>query len=150
MVSTTDPAQVAELLYQCVKRMRRLLDDGLGEHGLSLPRARVLAHLDSQGATYQAPLAEALEVAPRTITEFLDTLERDGLVERRVDPADRRARQVHITPAGSDALKYAQEVRAGVIEQVFGSFSERQLSSLSSTLRRLLERVDTASETRQD
>jgi DNA-binding MarR family transcriptional regulator len=48
-------------------------------------------------------LAEALGVDAPYATLIVDTLEERGLVERHPDPADRRRKQVELTPAGKEA-----------------------------------------------
>jgi DNA-binding MarR family transcriptional regulator len=75
-------------------------------HGLSDSRARVLTRL-RHSAERRLPLgalAEGLSVAPRTMTDIVDVLERDGLVLRVPDPADRRSVLAEITAAGLDKV----------------------------------------------
>jgi DNA-binding MarR family transcriptional regulator len=141
VTGTTDPAEVAELMVGCVKRMRRWIDDELSELGLSLSRAKILGALETVGPSNQSTLAVAFDLAPRTITELVDLLERDGLVERRTDPSDRRARQVSITPAGREAHDRAKATRSKMIRQVFGDLDENQLAELFTTLRRIDDKV---------
>jgi DNA-binding MarR family transcriptional regulator len=142
-----NPAQVAELLLMCMKRLQRLVDSGLSEHGLSLSRAKLLGELEHNGACHQAALAATFDLAPRTVTELVDSLERDGFVERRVDPTDRRARLVFITPSGQQARAHAVQIRSALIDQTFGTLGSPQLEALAATLRHLVERIDDASAT---
>jgi DNA-binding MarR family transcriptional regulator len=75
-------------------------------HGLSDSRLRVLTRL------YHSPsrrlplgvLAEGLNVTPRTMTDIVDVLERDGLVRRVPDPADRRSVLALISDAGLERI----------------------------------------------
>ncbi len=59
------------------------------------------------------------------MTRHLDGLEQAGLVARRRDPADRRAVQVELTPAG-------EELHARLLESVI-AFTRRLTSGLSET-----------------
>jgi DNA-binding MarR family transcriptional regulator len=133
-VSDTRPTEIAEQMVKCVKRLGRLIDGELSAHGLSLSRAKLLDALDRNGPSNQAALATTFDLAPRTVTELVDVLERDGLVERKTDPADRRARQVHLTAAGREAHRRALATRTALIERVFGPLGEDRLRELSSTL----------------
>lgn len=75
-------------------------------HGLSDSRVRVLSRLH-QSPKHRLPLgalAEGLSVAPRTMTDIIDVLERDGLVNRVGDPADRRSVLAEITPVGLERI----------------------------------------------
>jgi DNA-binding MarR family transcriptional regulator len=73
-----------------------------GRFGLSRGRLGVLLWLARSEAAGLRPaeLAERLHVSRATITALLDGLEAEGLVARRPDPADRRARRVALSRAG--------------------------------------------------
>lgn len=137
MTGAADKAEIAQLMFAVFKRMQRVCEVELSEHGLSLSRAKILGTLDQFGPSNQSALATTFDLAPRTVTELVDVLERDGLVERRADPADRRARQVHLTPAGREAHLLAATTRIRVISQFFGSLNDDQLHEFAATLRQI-------------
>ena len=143
-VTDAQPAEVLEQMYSCVKRLKRLVDEELGKHGLSLSRAKLLGALERNGPSNQGTLAAAFELAPRTVTELVDLLERDGLVERKTDPNDRRARQVHLTAAGRVAHDRALATRARLLEQVIGPLGEGRLRELSAALSQIDREVQKA------
>ena len=78
----------------------------LAKHGLSQGRFAILMYLNRQPDTpvNQTHLAEAYGVTKATITGLIDGLERDGMVERLADPADRRACLVRLTAASRKFL----------------------------------------------
>jgi DNA-binding MarR family transcriptional regulator len=141
MTNAVEPNDVAELMMHFVKRMKRLVDARLSGHGLTMSRIKVLGLLGYHGPSHQSEVATVFDLAPRTVTELVDGLERDGLVVRTLDPADRRARYVDLTPAGRDVLAIAQTARNEIVAEVFGSLEPDQLALLAETLRRLDERV---------
>src|SRR3546814_12884253 len=65
---------------------------------LSRPQYLTLLHVHTQPGINQATLAELLEVEPMTVNGLIDRLERRGWIERRPDPAARRARSTPLTP----------------------------------------------------
>jgi DNA-binding MarR family transcriptional regulator len=68
--------------------------------GLTLPQCKVLVCLaDHEGIT-QVQLAELTDLEPMTLVRTLDYLESQGRLERRNDPADRRARRLYLKPEG--------------------------------------------------
>ena len=138
-VSSVDAGQTfLELHHQ----LRRIVDRAMSSAGLSLGRAKVLMRLDSHGPMNQATLAGLLGFAPRSVTETVDGLERDGLVTRTEDPYDRRARIVALTASGRDALESAMTVRNKTMDDIFGVLSPAQrahLVSLLDTVRTNLE-----------
>jgi DNA-binding MarR family transcriptional regulator len=98
---TTDFGQLLASL------LRRYLD-GAREATAELPGGprgfQVLVNASGAACSNQATLAQRMGVDRTVMTYLLDDLEQAGLVERRPDPADRRARQVWRTPAGDVSL----------------------------------------------
>ncbi|MFD5142452.1 MarR family winged helix-turn-helix transcriptional regulator [Streptomyces sp. NPDC058401] len=135
-----DEFVLAEQMLTCVTRIRRILDERLKAHGVSVARGRALRQV-AHGPARQAALAAALGVTPRTITEMIDGLERDGLAERRDDPKDRRARLVYITAAGKKAIGLAMATRAEVITEIFSDLSAQDRTALSQALTTIGDRV---------
>lgn len=82
------------------------LDECLQRHGLLQGRWWVLILLLREETRVSTPsvLAEKSGVARATMTGLIDGLERDGLVERVFDPADRRRVSVKLTDSGQDKL----------------------------------------------
>src|SRR5260370_26522110 len=72
--------------------------------GLSLARFRVLSALQAAGRMRMNELSAALGVVPRTVTTIVDALEKERLVARLPDPADRRATLLEITQDGLSQL----------------------------------------------
>src|SRR5438876_6383925 len=85
---------------------RQLMDRWAEKHGLSEGRLHVLFTLASapDHRLQLHELADQLDVTPRNITGLIDHLERDGLVERVDDPADRRLTYAQLTVAGGKRI----------------------------------------------
>jgi MarR family transcriptional regulator, organic hydroperoxide resistance regulator len=66
-----------------------------------------LGHLDEPCA--QRELAESLHFDASNVTDIVDRLEARGLVERTVDPNDRRVRRIVLTPDGEALRRKAFE-----------------------------------------
>lgn len=79
------------------RQMRRLFDERVRSLGLTGPQARLLLSLERHPDQNQAFYAERLEIEPITLTRIVDRLEDAGWIARRADPADRRARILHLT-----------------------------------------------------
>jgi MarR family transcriptional regulator for hemolysin len=82
----------------------------------------VLAALERQEGVKQSELADTLEIQPITLTRLVDRLCDNGLIERRPDPNDRRAKLLYLTAAARPLLEriaaqveeLAETVLAGV------------------------------------
>jgi len=127
------------LLYH---RMVRQLDRRMAEEGASLARTRVLMCLQKTNLRRGTELAEFLTLAPRTITEAIDGLEREGLVERHPDPEDRRAKLILITPAGECAVKRTEPLRQAMIDQTFGVLDPLERERMLDYLKRIGTTLD--------
>jgi DNA-binding MarR family transcriptional regulator len=134
------PEQLGELYLEVHHRMRRAFDGGMSGCGLSLTRTKILAQLQAGGPARPGVLAAEFGLAPRTVTELVDTLERDGLVTRQADPSDRRALLVGLTSEGQAALAAARATRARLMKQVFGALDAGD----RATMARLLQTIDHA------
>jgi len=75
-----------------------------GALGLTLPQCRVLVYLANHEGISQVQLAELTDLEPMTLVRTLDSLESNGWLERRNDPADRRARCLYLKPKGRPLL----------------------------------------------
>jgi len=118
-----------------------MVDEAMTCAGLSLARAKLLQELQADGPMNQAGLAGRLGLAPRSVTELVDSLERDGLAERTANPLDRRAWLVGITPTGADALGLAMSARNKEFDHIFGALdapSRAKLVALLKTISRSL------------
>ncbi len=95
---------------------RRLIDAErplLEARGLSMWAYVVLSHLARRPAGTQLALAQAIGYDKTRLIGLLDDLERQGLVVRERDPADRRARIVKLTARGAEVHAAAQaDIRA--------------------------------------
>ena len=108
--SSTGPSAESEitwLLHRAAQRMRSATGEQAERHGITLRDYIVLSALHLTPDLTQVELGKALGLDKTTLMSQLDRLERLGLVVRRSDPRDRRARIPEITEDG-------QTVRARV------------------------------------
>ncbi len=75
---------------------------------------------------------------PSTMTGLLDRMERDGLVARGIDPQDRRAQQIRLTPLGRDVKEPVQAVVEEVMAKVFAGIVASELEQAKKLLRQAL------------
>ncbi len=114
------------------------LEGALGTIGLSLAKLNVLKALaDTDEPLPLSHLADRCCCVRSNITQLVDRLEADRLVERLPDPADRRSVRAALTPAGRE--RHAEAVRlVGETEtQVFAALGEEDRQALTRLLGRL-------------
>jgi DNA-binding MarR family transcriptional regulator len=116
-----------------------------GAHELSLPDYEVLVHLSEapEHSLRMAELADRLLLSPSGLTRRLDGLVREGLVERRACPSDRRGTLAVLTSAGMARLEEAAPTHAaGVRRYMIDPLSRDELLRLASSLGRIDRALD--------
>jgi DNA-binding MarR family transcriptional regulator len=94
--------------------------------------------IDASPGLIQQELVAATGIDPSTMVAMIDALEQSGLAERRPHAADRRKRELYLTPAGEQALAAGREVGERVTEEVLGPLSVEERKQLNAMLRRLV------------
>ncbi len=139
-MSASEP--LASSLFSLFLRMHRLMNRRMADQGASLARTKLLLFLAKRGPARAADIAEFFDNAPRTVTEAIDGLERDGLVVRTPDTRDRRVKQVSITDSGRRVIGETEPMRQALIDDVFGVLSAGEQAQLEDMLGRMLAAVD--------
>ena len=85
----------------------------------------------------QGGLAEILEVEPITLGRMIDRLQDAELVERRPDPADRRAWRLFLTAKAQGLLEQLRPLADEMLEAALDGVSAEQRDNLAETMRRM-------------
>ncbi len=120
-------SEITWLLHRAAQRMRRATTEQAEAHGLQLRDQIILSALHLTPDMTQNELGRTLGLDKTTLTSQLDRLERLGLVVRRSDPRDRRARIPEITAAGRAARETVASACADVEAAALESFTPDQV-----------------------
>jgi DNA-binding MarR family transcriptional regulator len=135
--------ELARLMAGAYMRMHRRIDAAMAEQGASLARTKMLLLIQkAEGRARAADLASLLSQAPRTVTEALDGLERDGLIERVPDAEDRRVKRLRITAQGASAITATEPLRHQLTSDIFAPLGEAQCEALGTALEQLIGLLD--------
>ncbi len=107
--------------------------------GMGLKELAALAFLRDHEQSSQQGLSDALCIDANSCVLLLNELETLDYVERRRDPQDRRRHLVKVTAAGLDALERAELAQGSVEDEVLGSLTSAERSTLQRLLSRALE-----------
>ena len=136
-------ATVARLL-NLAGRIQGRLAAFAAEYDLSIPEADVLFTLRRSGSPYRlspSEIAEALLVPSGTMTNRLDRLERQDLIERLPHPTDRRSMEVQLTARGRKLVDEAVTGHVANEQQMLAPLNERDRATLDRLTSRLLEHL---------
>lgn len=142
-----EPFDFAFSVARIARRLRQAVDAELRVLGLTEATWRPLVHVRRLGdGVRQKELAAALSIEGPSLVRLLDNLERRGLIERREDETDRRARGIHLTRAGRDLAVRAARVGMSIQKRLLATVPGKDLEACQRALtlveRQLEERLD--------
>nr|WP_046730673.1 MarR family transcriptional regulator [Streptomyces humi] len=123
---------VHDLDMQCAARMREWVA------GLGLTVAQASALREMTGPMTMRELAGRMSCEPSNATVVIDKLESLRLIERRPHPTDRRAKQLVLTPEGTELREQLLKVLAE--EPLFAGLTQEEQNALEGLLKRALFR----------
>jgi MarR family transcriptional regulator for hemolysin len=132
---------LAFTLNDVARLLRTHADQRAAQFGSTRAKWAVLARLDRFEGIKQNELAEMLDLQPITLTRLLDGLCDSGLVERRSDPADRRANRLFLTPAARPLLQRLGHVGDELMATALAGLSRSDMDSLLSGLLAMRENL---------
>jgi MarR family transcriptional regulator, transcriptional regulator for hemolysin len=135
---------LARRLGMAGRLLRTAADAQLAQLGVAAAGLGVLLRLSEDDGLTQAQLARSLRVEAPTMCRMIDRLVRDGLVERRADPADRRATPVSLTPSGRDVAARGAIVIDELEGRAFPDLDDREAAALAAFLDRVIDRLSPA------
>ncbi len=133
-------------LNDVARMLRTYADQKAAQFGITRAQWVVLARLDRSEGLKQSELADILDLQPISLTRLLDRLCECGLIERRPDPIDRRAKRLFLTPAAHPLLEklgdLGEELMATALAGVERDGVERmvaQLGTIKDNLRQAIQ-----------
>jgi MarR family transcriptional regulator, transcriptional regulator for hemolysin len=141
--------EFAFILNDVARMLRTYANYKAAQFGITRAQWAVLVRVDRVEGLNQSELAEVLDLQPITLTRLLDKLCDSGLIERRPDPADRRAKRLYLTAAARPLLErlsaLGEETMADTLDGVRADSVRQMVSQLSvvkENLRRLIHQRD--------
>jgi DNA-binding MarR family transcriptional regulator len=125
------------LLYAASAILRKESERALAPLGITFPQGFVLATLaDVKTPLPVSKLAMFLLQESPSVTALVDRMSERGLVERGVDPHDRRKVLVSLTDRGRQVLKDIKRPAREVQDEMFSVLSDRERATLKRILRK--------------
>jgi MarR family transcriptional regulator for hemolysin len=134
MANMTFEREVAFTISDVARLLKTFADQRARDYGMTRAQWAVLARVERAEGLKQIELADTLEIQPITLTRLIDRLCDSGLLERRSDPDDRRAKRLYLTPAAHPVLdglaRIGKDMMATVLEGIEPAARERLLAQL--------------------
>jgi len=135
----TPTRELGFALHDVARLMKTYSDQRARELNMTRAQWSVLVRLQRCEGVKQNELADLLDLAPITVGRLIDKLTASGLVERRDDPADRRAHRLYLTEKAAPVLSALGALAEDILGRALQGLNEADLA----TLRRGLETIKT-------
>lgn len=125
------------------RRWRKMLDERLKDLGVTQARWSTMVYLEKGGeGLTQRELASLMAIENPTLVRLLDSLEEQGLIERRPCPSDRRARRLHLTDAGRDFMDVLSGRAEKLREEMLEGISDKEIECTVKVFQRIMENAE--------
>jgi MarR family transcriptional regulator, transcriptional regulator for hemolysin len=125
------------LIHDVARLFGRRFSQNGSRLGLTRAQCRTLGYLARNEGINQAGLADLLEIRPMTLVRQIDRMEEAGWIERRPDPADRRARRLYLTTKARPILGRIWRVAIATRDEALAPLSAAETEQLIGLLRRV-------------
>ena len=133
------PRSVGFLVSQLGFFSSKRFTEALAPLGMGPREFLLLRFVAASAGQSQQALAERLGVPPSRMVALADDLEERGLVERRLDPEDRRVRGLHLTEKGAETLQRAAEVAIEYETKLCSTLEKGERDQLIDLLQKVQE-----------
>ena len=136
---TTEDARLAGMLLSLLPRIGKIAGQVAHERGaITLERARILWQL-TESPRRSGEIAQRCALTPASVSELVDSLERDGYVRRSEDRNDRRVVVVEITARGKREIERVGELMTAPVAKIIASLSADKRARIAAALADLQE-----------
>lgn len=135
-------------INETARLVRRAFDKRAAELGVTRAQWRVLARLKREPGLRQVDLAERLDMEPITLCRIVDRLADAGLVQRKADPADRRAWRIELTADAEPLVGQLRLVARALAEDALETIGESGCTGLREQLSTIRDNIGRCSEQR--
>jgi len=136
-MSQTDKTTFGFLVTDVTRLMRKHFDRRAVRFQMTRAQWRALKRLHYSEGMRQNELAEQLEIEPIAIGRVIDRLQKAGFVERRADPADRRAWRLYLTARAHAVVDDMELISNELFRQAQRGISAADMKTMISVLGRM-------------
>jgi MarR family transcriptional regulator, 2-MHQ and catechol-resistance regulon repressor len=130
------------ILMKAHESLRRHAERQIHALGIGFSDFAALEVLLHKGPLPVNEIGRRVRLTSGSMTTAVDRLERKGMVERKNDPGDRRARVVHLTEAGRKLIEAAFAEHEAAMERAASGLTPEERTDAAELLKRLGKRAD--------
>ena len=130
-------AEIEELLRNVGTILKKRGRDILSNFDITPPQLDALLVLREYGELTMGELCQKMFLACSTATDLIDRMERNGLIERVRDTADRRVIRLKVLPKGASVIDEVLEARRGYLVNILSEIDVADKERLIQSLEQL-------------
>lgn len=130
------------LVTDVTRLLRKHFDRRAVRFHMTRAQWRALKRLHRGEGMRQAELAEQLEMEPIAIGRVVDRLQKAGFVERRADPADRRAWRLYLTARAHGVVGDMERISSQLLREARHGISASGMKTTMQTLARMKDNLN--------
>ncbi len=135
--------QVGVLINILNCKMKRQFSEVFKNNGVNLTAEQflVMDTLWNEGTLTQQAIAYIIQKDKNSVTQFIDNLERKGLVVRSIDKSDRRVNNVVVTEKGLMMKDATKEIAINAMNDILAGISENDLNTFANVLGKACDNI---------
>ncbi len=133
-------------IFNC--KMKKHIASVFKKEGINLTAEQflVMDTLWNQGEMTQQTIAYIIQKDKNSVTQFIDNLEKKGLVQRVVDSADRRVNNIKLSTTGLAMKDYTKKVAIDAISDILKGIPEEELKTFVKVLNKACDNIEKVNE----
>ena len=142
-MSKDHPLRIGFLIHDVSRLRRTYMDKVMKPLGLTRSQYWVIVNLTRHGGNgmVQTELAQFMTVGKVTLGRLIDRLEQRGYVERKPDPADRRAKRILLSKQGRKLVKKIQQIAEQANEDILQGITDQEIQNAENILYKMKKRL---------
>ena len=129
-------------------KLKKHLSEVFKKNGVNLTAEQylVMDTLWNEGTLTQQAIAFIIQKDKNSVTQFIDNLEKKGLVQRVVDSADRRVNNIKLSTTGLAMKDYTKKVAIDAISDILKGIPEEELKTFVKVLNKACDNIEKMNE----
>jgi DNA-binding MarR family transcriptional regulator len=141
-----EPGELNRLLIQISRIHYRRSFAELSKFEITQGQPGILNYLVRHDGCIQREFCDNCHLEPATVTHIMANMEKNGLIERRSEPGNRRNLYVYLTEQGREAQRQVKQVQLAIEKECFQGFSDAEQEQAAVILQRIVDNLIQAEE----
>ena len=134
--------KIGVLVHETSRLRRKAIDLVLKPLGITGTQWWVLTSVSLRPGLSQARLADELNLGKVALGGLVERLMKNGLIDRRPDPQDKRVNLIYLSEAGLNLVKDIKRISSGVQDDAMSGISLDEIDITISVLERMMENLE--------